>query len=235
MAVSAAALDDPARRLRRRTGWLMLLTALSLLLTVSLSDPAIEEHHVRRLFIEQVEKAADRAPGIYVFQVIEVARGFLMAALGVSLFVLLRGAAPALSLTGLVMFAMSGLFAAGAAFVGAGTTTAAQLYRGGHLEGTGAGSVDLLATIEVLSVLHFGFFLAAFAGLGLGIAAFSRSLQSSSERRRWLIGLGLVSGALLCLGSLTFINEFLFIPFFIGGILSIAWLVAMGIRLARAA
>lgn len=234
MTGSIAAVDDGARRLRRVTGILMLLTALSLIVALSLSDPAIEEHHVSRAFMEQVERTADRAPAIYVFQVVEVARGFLVAATGVGLYLMLRSSAPGLSLAGLVMFGMSGVFGAGTAFIGAGTATAAQLYAGGHLEGIGAGSTDLLAVIQVFTILHFAFFLAAFAGLGLGIATFSRSLTSSKAAPRWLIRLGLISGVLLCLSWLTFINEFLFIPFFIGVILSLVWSITMGIRLTKA-
>jgi hypothetical protein len=235
MAGSVAAIPvATASGSRRATGVLLLLTAVSLLITLSLSDPAIEEHHVSKKFIEQVERSADRAPGIYAFQVVEVARGFLTASLGVALHLTLRGAAPGLGLGGLVMFGMAGVFTAGTAFIGAGTTTAAQLYSGGHLEGTGAGSTDLLAVIQVFTVLHFAFFLAAFAGLGLGIAAFSRTLKAADAAPRWLVGLGLVSGVLLCLSWLTFIKEILFLPFFLGIVLSLVWLITMGVRLIRA-
>jgi hypothetical protein len=229
----APALDQSTARLRRVTGSLLLLTALTMTLAAVLSDPAIEEHHVASRFVEQVERSAARAPGIYVFQVVDVARGFLTAAAGVGLCLMLRAAAPGLGILGLVMFAMSGVFAAGTAFVGAATTKAAQLYGGGHLEGLGDGGKDLLAMIQVFTILHFGFFLAAFAALGIGIAAFSRGLAWSKAAPRWLIRLGLTSGVLLCVSWLTFINEILFIPFFIGGLLSLVWLVVNGIRLMR--
>ena len=235
MTEAAGALDNGAARLRRVTGILLLLTALTMILALVLSDPAIEEHHVGKVFMQQVERAADRAPAIYVFQVVDVARGFLTAAVGVGLCLILRAQAPGLSLVGLVMFTMSGVFAAGTAFIGAGTTKAAQLYVGGHLEGIGAGSSDLLAMIQVFTILHFGFFLTTFAALGLGIAAFSRSLAWWKAGPRWLSRLGLTSGALLCLSWLTFIKELLFIPFFIGGVLSLIWLIATGIRLTRPA
>jgi uncharacterized protein DUF4386 len=236
MTEAAVALDDGATKVRRVTGLLLLLTALTMMLAVVLSDPAIEEHHVGKLFIQQVERAADRVPAIYVFQVVDVVRGFLTAAVGVGLYLMLRGGrTPSLGLAGLVMFAMSGVFAAGTAFVGAGTTNAAQLYVGGHLEGIGAGSTDLLAMIQVFTVLHFGFFLTAFAALGIGIAVFSRSLAWSQAVPRWLAWLGLTSGTLLCSSWLTFINELLFIPFFIGGVLSLVWLITIGIRLAKPA
>jgi hypothetical protein len=227
--------DEGASRLRRLTGILLLLTALTMLLALVLSDPAIEEHHVVEQFIDQVEKAADRAPAIYVFQVVDVVRGFLTAASGVGLFLMLRGRDLGLGRAGLVMFAMSGVFAAGEAFIGAGTTNAAQLYSGGHLEGVGAGSDDLLAVIQVFSVLHFGFFLTAFAALGLGVAAFSRSLARANVIPRWLGRLGLVSGVLLCTSWMTFMKEILFLPFFFGGVLSLVWLIATGIRIQRPA
>jgi hypothetical protein len=231
----AESLDDGAIKLRRVTGILLLFAALTTTLAAVLSDPAIEEHHVGKLFIQQVERAADRAPTIYVFQVVDVVRGFLTAAAGVGLWLILRVQAPGFSLAGLVMFAMSGVFAAGTAFIGAATTNAAQLYVGGHLEGIGAGSSDLLAMIQVFTILHFGFFLTAFAALGLGIAAFSRSLAWSNAAPRWVSRLGLASGALLCTSWLTFINELLFLPFFVGGLLLLVWLITTGIRLTRSA
>ena len=82
--------------------------------------------------------------------------------------------------------------------------------------------------------MHFAFFLAAFAGLGLGVAAFSRSLSLSGDAPRWVAWLGFASGALLCLSWLTFIKEILFLPFFFGIVLGSVWLVAVGIRLVRA-
>lgn len=81
----AVNVEDGAVRLRRVTG-ILLLAAITMTLATVLSGPAIEEHHVGRLFIQQVERAADRAPAVYVFQVADVARGFLTAAAGVGLF-----------------------------------------------------------------------------------------------------------------------------------------------------
>lgn len=231
MTASAVDVEHGAVRVRRATGILLLFTAIAIILAAVLSDPAIEEHHVARSFVQQVERAAERAPMIYVFQVVDVARGLLTAAAGVGLFMILRRQAPGLSLAGLVMFTMSGVFAAGTAFIGAATTSAAQLYVGGHLEGTGAGSSDVLALIQVLSVLHFGFFLTAFAALGVGVAAFSRSLASTARPSRWVTRLGVVSGVLVCTSWLTLINEILFLPFFFGGVLSVIWLATVGVRL----
>jgi hypothetical protein len=235
MTEAAAAIDEGSSRLRRTAGILLLLTALTMTLALVLSDPAIEEHHLAKVFTQQVEKAADRAPAIYVFQVVDVVRGLLTAGVGIALYLLLRGPAQGLALAGLVMFAIAGVFAAGEAFIGAATTNAAQLYVGGHLQGIGAGSSDLLAMIQVFTVLHFAFFLTTFAALGVGMAAFSRSYGPSHVVPRWLATLGLVSGALLCTSWLTFIHELLFLPFFFGGLLSLVWLIALGVRLTRTA
>lgn len=104
-----------------------------------------------------------------------------------------------------------------------------------HSEGTGAGSSDLIAMIQLFTILHFGFFLTTFVVLGLGIAAFSRSLAWSKSAPRWVGRLGLASGALLCTSWLTFINDLLFLPFFISGLLSLVWLITTDIRLTRRA
>lgn len=225
--------EDSGARLRRTTGILLIVTAVAIAVGVTLSDPAIEEHHIGTRFIEQVEKVADRSPAIYAFQIAEVARGLLMAAVGVCVFLMLRRGTPGLGLTAMMTFSISGVFAVGTAVVGAGLTSAAQLYSGGHLSGIGAGSADVLAVVQVFTILHFGFFLAMFAALGIAIAVTARSLAWLSAVPRWQSRLGLTAGVLLCTSWLTTIHELLFLPFFFGGLLALVWLVVTGIRLTR--
>jgi hypothetical protein len=223
-------------RLRRVTGLALVVLAVLIPVAMSLSDPAVEDHDDRRMFVQQVENAADRVPVIYVFQVIDVARGLLTAAAGVGLYMLLRRRTIGLGLVGLVMALMSGVFAAATAFVGAGMTTAAQDYVAGRLDGIGTGSLELLEMIRVLAIVHFASFMTALSALGLGILAFSRALAwSTATIPKWLGRAGLVAGTLLCLPWLTFINELLFIPFFVGIVAGMIWLFIAGIKLLRTA
>jgi uncharacterized protein DUF4386 len=222
-----------APRLQRLTGVALVLTAAAAVLGSSFGDPLIESHDDREKFIEQVENAADRIPVIYAFQIVEVARGFLAVAAGVGLYLLLRERARGVGLAGLLLFVLSGVFAAGQAFVGAGMVRAADDYVGGGLAGIGSGSEDVLELIRVLAVLHFGNFLTAFAALGIGAAAFGFGLAwSAGIAPRWLGWLGLLAGGLLVLTPLAVTVDVLFFPFFFGAILTIVWLLAAGLWLA---
>jgi len=217
----------------RLTGVALVLTGLAVLLGALLGDPTIESHDDRERFVQQVESAADRIPVVYAFQIVEVVSGFLTLAAGVGLYVLLREAARATALTGLLFFTVSCVLETGRAFIGAGMIRAADDYTGGGLEGIGSGSEDLLEFIRVLAVVHFGFFLTAFAALGLGAAAFAYALGWSTHvAPRWLGWLGLAAGALLLLTPLAVTTDVLFLPFFVGSILTILWLFAAGLWLA---
>jgi Domain of unknown function (DUF4386) len=219
-------------RLQRLTGLGLLLLALAAALGSVLGDPQIESHGDREKFVEQVEDVADRIPVIYVFQVVEVGRAFLSVAVGLGLYLLLREGARASGLAGLLLFTLSGAFAAVQAFVGAGMARAGDDYAGGGLPGIGSGSADVLELIRVLAVLHFASFLTAFASLGLGAAAFASGLAwSTGTARRWLGWLGLAAGGLLLLTPLAVAAEALFFPFFIGAILTLVWLLAAGVWL----
>lgn len=220
-------------RLQRLTGVALVLTALAVVLGALLGDPLIESHDDRDKFLEQVEKAADRIPVIYAFQVVEVAGGFLAIAAGLGLYLLLRERVRGIALVGLLLLVVSCVFAAGRAFVGAGMVRAADDYVGGGLAGIGRGSEDVLELIRVLAVLHFANFLTAFATLGMGAAAFAYGLAwSTGIAPRWLGWLGLVAGALLVLTPLAVTADVLFLPFFFGAILTIVWLLATGLWLA---
>jgi hypothetical protein len=219
--------------LQRVTGGTLLLTALAVVLGAVLGDPTIESHDNRAKFVEQVEDAADRIPVIYVFQVVEVASGFLAAAAGLGLYLMLRERARGMALAGLLLFVLSCVFNVGRAFVGAGMARAADDYVGGGLDGIGSGSEDVLELIRVLAVLHFGNFLTAFATLGIGAAAFAYGLAWPTRiAPRWLGWLGLVAGALLVLTPLAVTADVLFLPFFFGAILTLVWLLAAGFWLA---
>jgi hypothetical protein len=219
-------------RLQRLTGVALVLTALAVVLGALLGDPLIESHDDRARFVEQVENAADRIPVIYAFQIVEVASGFLTVAAGLGLYLLLRERARAMALAGLLLFVLSCVFEAGRAFVGAGMVRAADDYVGDGLAGIGSGSEDVLELIRVLGVLHFGYFLTAFATLGMGAAAFAYALAwPAGMAPRWLGWLGLVAGALLLLTPLAVTADVLFFPFFFGAILTLAWLLAAGLWL----
>jgi len=216
----------------RLTGVALLLTGLSVVLGAVLGDPTIESHDDRAKFIEQVEGAADRIPVVYAFQAVEVVSGFLTLGAGVGLYLLLRDRARGPALAGLLLFTVSCVLEAGLAFVGAGMIRAADDYTGGGLAGIGAGSDELLELIRILAVLHFGYFLTAFAALGLGAAAFSYGLAwSTATVSRWLGWLGLVAGVLLLFTPLAVTTDVLFLPFFVGAILTVVWLFAAGIAL----
>ena len=219
-------------RLRRLTGVALLLTALAVVLGALLGDPLIESHDDREKFVEQVGNAADRIPVIYAFQVVEVVGGFLSIAAGLGLYLMLRERARGMSLAGLLLFVVSSGFEAGRAFVGAAMVRAADDYGGGGLAGIGRGSEDVLELIRVLAVVHFASFLTAFAALGIGAAAFAYALAwPAGVAPRWLGWLGLVAGALLLLTPLAVAAELLFLPFFLGAILALVWLLAAGVWL----
>jgi Domain of unknown function (DUF4386) len=220
-------------RLQRPTGLALLLTAFAVLLGVLLGDPTIESHDDLEEFVEQVESAADRIPVVYVGQVVEVASGFLTLAAGVGLYLLLRERARAAALGGLLLFVVSSVCEIGRAFVGVAMIRAADDYTGDGLPGIGTGSEDLLELIRVLAVVHFGYFLTAFAALGLGAAAYAYGLASSTHAvPRWLGWLGLVAGGLLLLTPLAVTIDILFLPFFFGAILTLVWLFAAGLLLS---
>jgi hypothetical protein len=220
-------------RLQRLTGVALVLTALAVVLGALFGDPTIESHDDREKFVEQVENAADRIPVVYAFQVVEVVSGFLTLAAGLGLYLLLRELARVPALAGLLLFAVSCVFETGRAFVGAGMIRAADDYTGGGLAGIGGGSEDVLALIRVLAVLHFGYFLAAFASLGMGAAAFAYGLAWSTRMTpRWLGWLGLVTGVLLLLTPLAVTTDILFLPFFLGALLTLLWLLAAGLSLS---
>jgi hypothetical protein len=222
-----------SERLHRLTGVALLLTAVAVVLGALLGDPTIESHDDKEKFVEQVKDAADRIPVIYAFQVVEVVSGFLTVAAGVGLYLLLRDRARATALAGLLLFVVSCGFEAGRAFVGAGMIRAADDYTGGGLAGIGSGSGDVLELIRVLAVLHFGYFLTAFAALGIGAAAFAYSLAWSTDiAPRWLGWLGLVAGGLLLLTPLAVTVDVLFLRFFFGAILTVLWLLAAGLWLS---
>jgi hypothetical protein len=222
-----------SERAHRLTGVGLLLTGLSVLLGALLGDPTIESHDDRAKFVEQVENAADRIPVVYAFQAVEVVSGFLTLGAGVGLYLLLRERARVAALAGLLLFTLSSVLEAGRAFVGAGMIRAADDYTGGGLAGIGAGSDELLELIRVLAVLHFGYFLTAFAALGLGAAAFAYGLAwSTAIASRWLGWLGLVAGVLLLFTPLAVTTDVLFFPFFVGAILAVVWLFAAGVSLS---
>jgi uncharacterized protein DUF4386 len=222
-----------SERAHRLTGVGLLLTGLSVLLGALLGDPTIESHDDRAKFVEQVENAADRIPVVYAFQAVEVVSGFLTLGAGVGLYLLLRERARVAALAGLLLFTVSCVLEVGRAFVGAGMIRAADDYTGGGLAGIGAGSDELLEFIRVLAVLHFGYFLTAFAALGLGAAAFAYGLAwSTAIVSRWLGWLGLVAGVLLLFTPLAVTTDVLFLPFFVGAILAVVWLFAAGIALS---
>jgi hypothetical protein len=158
--------------LQRLTGVALVLTALAVVLGAGLGDPTIESHDDKEKFVEQVGNAADRIPVIYAFQVVEVFSGLLAIAAGLGLYLLLRERARGIALAGLLLLVVSCVLVAGRAFVGAAMVRAADDYGGGGLAGIGSGSEDVLELIRVLAVVHFGYFLSAFATLGLGAAAF---------------------------------------------------------------
>jgi succinate dehydrogenase/fumarate reductase cytochrome b subunit len=220
-------------RLQRITGVALVATALSVVLGAVLGDPTIESHDDREKFVEQVENAADRIPVIYVFQGVEVVSGFLTLAAGLGLYLVLRERARVAALSGLLLFVVSCMFEAGRAFVGAGMIRAADDYLGGGLAGIGTRSTDVLELIRVLAVLHFGYFLSAFAALGLGAAAFAYGLAwPTGILPRWLGWLGLVAGTLLLLTPLAVTIDILFLPFFVGAILTVVWLLDAGLTLS---
>jgi hypothetical protein len=222
-----------SERAHRLTGLGLLLTGLSVLLGALLGDPTIESHDDRAKFVEQVENAADRIPVVYAFQAVEVVSGFLTLGAGVGLYLLLRERARVAALAGLLLFTLSCVLEAGRAFVGAGMIRAADDYTGGGLAGIGADSDELLELIRVLAVLHFGYFLTAFAALGLGAAAFAYGLAwSTAIASRWLGWLGLVAGAPLLFTPLAVTADVLFFPFFVGAILAVVWLFAAGVSLS---
>jgi hypothetical protein len=219
-------------RLERLTGITLVLTSVAVVLGALLGDPLVESRDDREKFVEQVGNAAERIPVIYAFQVVEVASGFLSIAAGLGLYLMLRERARGMALAGLLLFVVSCVFEAGRAFVGAGMVRAADDYVGGGLSGIGSGSEDVLELIRVLGELHFGYFLTAFAALGLGAGAFAYALAwSTGAVPRWLGWLGLLAGGLLLLTPLAVTAELLFLPFFFGAILTIVWLLATGLWL----
>jgi hypothetical protein len=222
-----------SRLLERLTGVTLVLTAVAAVLGAILGDPLIENHDDREMFVDQVENAADRIPAIYAFQVVEVARGFLVVGAGLGLYLILRERARGAGVGGLLLFVLSGVFAIGQAIVGAGMVRAADDYVGGGLDGIGSGSEDVLELVRVLAVLHFGYFLTAFAALGFGAAAFAFGLAwSTGVAPRWLGWVGLLAGSLLVLTPLAVAADILFLAFFFGAILTIVWLLAAGLWLA---
>lgn len=218
---------------RRLTGIALVLTALAVVLGHVLGDPTIENLDDREKFVDEVERAADRIPVIYAFQVVEVGTALLALAGAVGLYLLLREQARGAALFGLLLFALSGVFHAGTGMVGAGMIRAADDYTGGGPTAIGSGSEDVLELIRVLAAIHFANFLTAFAVLGIGAAAFAYGLAwTSGLAPRWLGWLGLVAGALLVLTPLAVTAELLFLPFFFGAILTLVWLLAAGLWLA---
>lgn len=218
---------------QRLTGVALVLTAVAVVMGALLGDPTIESHDDREKFVEQVGNVADRIPVIYAFQVVEVASGFLAIAAALGLYLLLRERARGIALAGLLMLGLSCVFAAGTAFVGAAMVRASDDYVGGGLAGIGGGSEDVLEVIRVLAILHFANFLTAFAALGIGAAAFAYGLAWSTRiAPRWLGWLGLLAGALLLLTPLAVTADLLFLPFFLGTILALVWLIVTGLWLS---
>jgi hypothetical protein len=222
---------EMTRRGARLTGVLLLLTAVCFVLGLALSDPQIETHGDRSEFIQQVEDVADRVPAIFAFQTLDVIGGLLAVLAAIGLYGMLRDRARVDAVAGLSLFVITAVFTAGRSFVGGAMTVAAEDYVGADLEGLAKGSNELLETINVLSALHFGYFLAGFATLGLGVAAFGYGMRSADIGPRWLGSLGLVAGALVCLTPLALVSEGLFIPFFLGTLLALVWLIGGGLWL----
>jgi Domain of unknown function (DUF4386) len=216
----------------RPTGMALILTGVTAALGATLGDPAIESHDDRERFIEQVADAADRIPAAYTFQIMDVGRGLLALAAAVGLYLLLRERPRGETLLGLALLAVSGVLAAITAIVGAAMVRAADDYTGGGLAGIGTGSNDTLELIRVLAVVHFGSFLTGFAALGIGGAAFAYGLARNRMISQWLGRLGLFAGALLLLTPLALAADVLFLPFFVGTILTLVWLLAAGLSLA---
>jgi hypothetical protein len=220
-------------RLQRLTGVALVLTAVAVVMGAVLGDPTIESHDDREKFVQEVGDAADRIPIVYAFQVVEVFSGLLAIAAGLGLYLLLRERARGLALAGLLLLVVSCALVAGRAFVGAAMVRAADDYGGGGLAGIGRGSDEVLELIRVLAVVHFGYFLSAFATLGLGAGAFAYALGwSTGLAPRWLGWLGLGAAGLLLLTPLAVTVDILFLPFFFGAILTIVWLLAAGFWLA---
>jgi hypothetical protein len=109
---------------------------------------------------------------------------------------------------------------------------AADDYTGGGLAGIGSGSEDALERIRVVAILHFGYFLTAFAALGLGAAASAEAPGRPSSCRAGWVWRGLVAGGLLLLTPVAGTVDVLFLPFFFGTILTIVGLLAAGLSLA---
>jgi hypothetical protein len=218
--------------LTRLTGIALILTGITAALGATLGDPAIESHNDRERFVEQVADAADRIPAAYAFQIMDVGRGLLALAAAVGLYLLLRERSRGATVLGLALLAVSGVLAALTAIVGAAMVRAADDYAGGGLAEIGTGSHDTLELIRVLAVVHFGTFLTGFAALGIGGAAFAYGLARTRMISRWLGRLGLSGGALLLLTPLAVVADLLFLPFFVGAILTLIWLLAAGLSLA---
>jgi hypothetical protein len=218
---------------QRAAGIALILAAVGYVLGIVVGDPAVEEYETRETLASKVEDVADRIPAIYAFQIVAVAGSFFAVAGGLGLYLMLRERARGPALAGLLLFLVSAVFNAGTAMVGAGMTLAADDFAGGGIEGVGSGADSTLQLIRSLGAIHFASFLTAFAALGLGAASFAHSLVwQAGVAPRWLGWLGLVAGALMLFTPFAIATVVFFLPFLLGTILTIVWLLSAGIWLA---
>lgn len=214
-------------KLARFTGVMLLVTTLAVFVTFNFSDPGIDSADDKEAFARQVADAAARMPGIGAAHVVQVALAALAALVGVGLYQLVRRRAPGPGLAGLLMLVLWGSFAAVQGMVAAAMVTAAQGYvEGGLAE---AGSDQALALIHALGRVHFGTFLTSEAALGIAVAVFSYALAwPAGLLPRWLGWLGLVAGGLHGLVPLALLQELFFLPWFLGTVLTVVWLLITG-------
>jgi hypothetical protein len=216
----------------RLFGIALILAALGYVLGLLLGDPAIEDPETKEALVERVEDVSDRIPTIYVFQVVGVVASVFLLGAGLGLYLLLGDRARGAGLAGLLLFVLSAVFNGVLAMVGAAMTLAADDYTGGGLAGIGSESDSTLELIRSFAVFHFACFLAGFGALGLGCGSFAYGLAwQAAILPRWLGWLGVVAAALAALTPLAVTATLLFLPFFIGAILTVVWLLASGVWL----
>jgi hypothetical protein len=215
--------------LPRAAGVALLLTLLAVAIGHLLGDPTVENQDTRADLVAEVEDAADMAPVIYAFQAVEIATALVVVLAALAIYAMLRERARLGGLAAAALFVLSGIFHAGTGIVGAGMIRAADDYVGAGPDGLGRGSDEVLELIRVLSVMHFANFLAGFAllGFGVGIAAYGLAWPARATPR-WLGWLGVVAAALLVLTPLAVTAEVLFLPFFVGALLTLVWLLIAG-------
>ncbi len=219
--------------MQRATGIGLILAAVGYVLGISVGDPAVEEYETRETLVSRVEDVADRIPAIYAFQTVAVVASFLAVAGALGLYLTLRERARGPALAGLLLVLMSAVFNAATAMVGGSMALAADDFAGGGIEGIGSEADSTLQLLRAFAVVHFASFLTAFAALGLGAACFAYGLAwRVAFAPRWLGWLGAVAGALMLFTPVAATTVVLFLPFFLGAILTIVWLLVAGVWLA---